>query len=307
MKMKKKLFIIGIGGLTGHKIAQLAKNNYELFGSYNNRNPKFEFVDQYHLDLKDFNKFEETINKINPDFIINTSGINNVDYCEDNKELAFKINTNLVEQLTNFCKVKNIKLIQLSTDSVFDGNKIESYTEEDIPNPINVYGETKYQAEKIVLTNPKNLVIRASVLYGWLPKKLTLTPSSSMKSINFSQWLISKLENNETVQIVQDEYSSPIIVDDFVKSIIHLIKTEHSGIFHSGPNSKINRFEFCKKIAQEFNFNSELIIPTTVKQLGRKVPTGSNKSLNSKKLSRTNFKFLTIEESIKLLKEQRLE
>jgi len=305
--MREKLFIIGIGGLTGHKIAELTKNNYELFGSYNNRNPKFEFVDQYNIDLVDFKKFEEIINEISPDYIINTSGINNVDYCEDNKELAFKINTNLVEKLTNFCKLKNIKLIQLSTDSVFDGNKTESYTEEDIPNPINVYGETKYQAEKISLKNSENLVVRASVLYGWLPKILTSIQSSSMKSINFSQWLIGKLENNETVQIVQDEYSSPIIVDDFVKSIIHLIKTENSGIYHSAPNSKINRFEFCKKIAQEFNFNSELIVPTTIDKLGRKVPTGKNKSLNSEKLSSTNFKFLTIEKSIKLLKKQWIE
>jgi len=305
--MREKLFIIGIGGLTGHKIAELTKNNYELFGSYNNRNPKFEFVDQYNIDLVDFKKFEEIINEISPDYIINTSGINNVDYCEDNKELAFKINTNLVEKLTNFCKLKNIKLIQLSTDSVFDGNKTESYTEEDIPNPINVYGETKYQAEKISLKNSENLVVRASVLYGWLPKILTSIPSSSMKSINFSQWLIGELENNETVQIVQDEYSSPIIVDDFVKSIIHLIKTENSGIYHSAPNSKINRFEFCKKIAQEFNFNSELIVPTTIDKLGRKVPTGKNKSLNSEKLSSTNFKFLTIEKSIKLLKKQWIE
>jgi len=305
--MREKLFIIGIGGLTGHKIAELTKNNYELFGSYNNRNPKFEFVDQYNIDLVDFKKFEEIINEISPDYIINTSGINNVDYCEDNKELAFKINTNFVEQLTNFCELKNTKLIQLSTDSVFDGNKTESYTEEDIPNPINVYGETKYQAEKISLKNSENLVVRASVLYGWLPKILTSIPSSSMKSINFSQWLIGELENNETVQIVQDEYSSPIIVDDFVKSIIHLIKTENSGIYHSAPNSKINRFEFCKKIAQEFNFSSELIIPTTIKKLGRKVPTGTNKSLNSEKLSSTNFKFLTIEKSIKLLKKQWIE
>ena len=305
--MREKLFIIGIGGLTGHKIAELTKNNYELFGSYNNRNPKFEFVDQYNIDLVDFKKFEEIINEISPDYIINTSGINNVDYCEDNKELAFKINTNLVEKLTNFCKLKNIKLIQLSTDSVFDGNKTESYTEEDIPNPINVYGETKYQAEKISLKNSENLVVRASVLYGWLPKILTSIQSSSMKSINFSQWLIGKLENNETVQIVQDEYSSPIIVDDFAKSIIHLIKTESSGIFHSAPNSKINRFEFCKKIAQEFNFNSELIVPTTIDKLGRKVPTGKNKALNSEKLSSTNFKFLTIEKSIKLLKKQWIE
>ena len=301
--MREKLFIIGIGGLTGHKIAELTKNNYELFGSYNNRNPKFEFVDQYNIDLKNFERFEDVINEINPDYIINTSGINNVDYCEDNKELAYKINTNLVEQLTNLCEFKKIKLIQLSTDSVFDGNKNESYTEKDVPKPINTYGETKYQAEKISLKNPENLVIRASVLYGWLPKVLTLIPSSSMKSINFSQWLISKLENDETVHIVQDEYSSPIIVDDFVKSIIHLMKNDHNGIFHSAPNSKISRFEFCKKIADEFDFKSELIIPTTIKQLGRKVPTGINKSLNSEKLSNTGFEFLTIEESIKLLKE----
>ncbi len=302
--MHKKLFIIGIGGLTGHKLTQLAKNDYDLFGSYNLRNPELDYVKQFKIDLEHFGKLEDTINEVKPDYIINTSGINNVDYCEENHELAFRINFQIVQKLAELCNEKKIKLIQLSTDSVFDGKKNESYTENDMPNPINVYGKTKYDAEKIVLKYPENLVIRASVLYGWLPKKLAGISSSSMKSLNFVQWLIEKLQNNETVKIVEDEYSSPIIVDDFANSILHLIKNNSSGLFHSAPDLKINRFEFCKKIAIEFNYDSKLIMPTTIKQLGRRVPTGINKALNSNKLSDTDFGFLTLSESLELLKKQ---
>lgn len=302
--MNKKLFIIGLGGLTGHKLAKLAKKYFEVMGSYNLRNPKLDDVKHFKIDLENFQELIDSITKINPDYIVNTAGINNVDYCEENQKLAFKINFEVVKELTEFCNSKKIKLIQLSTDSVFDGKKNEPYLENDSPNPINVYGKTKYEAEKVVLKNPENIVIRTSVLYGQLPKELSKMNSSSMKPLNFSQWLIGKLENNENVKIVVDEYSSPILVDDFAKSILHLIKNNHSGLFHSAPNLKINRFDFCKKIATEFNYDLKLILPTTIKELGRDVSTGENKVLNSEKLANTNFRFLTLAQSLELLKKQ---
>ena len=75
--MKKKLFIIGIGGLTGSKLAILAIDDFEVYGSYNLRNPKFSFVESVKLDILDTNKLKETLSNIHPDIIINASGIIN--------------------------------------------------------------------------------------------------------------------------------------------------------------------------------------------------------------------------------------
>ncbi len=301
--MKQKLFLIGIGSLTGHKIASQIKNDYELYGSYNLRNPDLEFVTSFKLDVTDLKKLEQTLCDCKPDYIINTCALNNVDYCESHPDEAKKINSDFVKNLSKISERVNCKLIHLSTDSVFDGNKKTPYVETDIPNPNNIYGNTKLFGEKFALKNSNNLVIRASVLYGWLPDNLSKINSSSMKPINFGLWLINKLNSNEEVQIIQDEFSSPIIVEDFANSIIHLLKEDYSGIFHAAPNICINRYDFSKKIAKKMNLDSSLIKPTSNKILGRNVKTGINKCLDSTKMQTlTKFKFLTLNESISLLK-----
>ena len=302
--MRKKIFIIGIGGLLGYNLGIIAKKEFQVFGSYNFRKPDLEFVNLIKLDLKDFEKVKKILEKIKPDFLVNTAAISSVDFCEKNIKECQMINTTVVENLVKLSKDLEIKLVQISTDSVFDGTKDLPYVEEDKPNPINEYGKSKLKSEEIVLKQPKNLVIRVSVLYGWLPRTLIEISSSSKKSLNFAQWLIQKLKQNEEIKIVTDEVSSPIIADDLAKSIIHLIKNDQSGVFHSAPEISINRYEFSKNIAQIFKLNTDLILPLTVKELGREVNTGKNKSLNSKKIINTGFKFLTLQDSLIKLKEK---
>jgi len=303
--MKQKLFIMGIGGLTGSKLAVLSKNDFEIFGSYNLRNPKLDFVKSFQLDIANISKTEEILSGVKPDIILNACALNNVDYCESHKEEAKKINIDAVENMIKISNVLGSKFVHLSSDSVFDGTKNTPYVESDSPNPINVYGYTKMMGEKIVLKNSKNLIVRASVLYGWLPKTLSSLSSSSMKPTNFAQWLIGKLQSNEKIQIITDEYSSPIIADDFARSIIHLVKGNYSGIFHSAPKIKITRYDFSVKLAKALGLNWNLIQPTSNKELGRNVVTALNKCLDSDKLTHeTNFKFLSLEESFDMLRHQ---
>jgi len=303
--MKKKLFIIGVGGLTGSKLVEIAKKDFEIFGSYNYRDPKSSIQKNIKLNISNSTKIKEILEEIKPDVVINTAGINNVDYCEKNPDLALKINIQAVKEICQITKKLGIKFVQLSSDSVFDGTKQLPYEEIDETESINYYGETKIKSEKIVLENPNNVVVRASVLYGYLPHNLAKIESSSKKSINFGQWLINKLSINEKVRIITDEYSSPIIADDFARSILHIIKYEGNGIFHSAPELQITRYDFSVKIAKALGLSVKLIEPVSNKELGRDVNTGSNKCLSSKKLSgNLNYKFLTLDESLDLLKTQ---
>ena len=303
--MTKKLFILGIGGLTGSKLAVLAKNDFKIYGSYNLRNPKLDFVVSFKLDITDKLKAKEILSSIKPDIILNACALNNVDYCENHKEETKKINIDAVDDMVKISDMIGSKFIHLSSDSVFDGTKKTPYTEKDVSKPINVYGYTKMVGEKLVLKNSQNLVVRASVLYGCLPKILSSIPSSSMKPTNFAQWLITKLRSKEEIKIITDEYSSPIIVDDFARSILHLARGNYNGIFHSAPNIQINRYDFSIRLAKFLNLDWNLIQPTTNKELGRNVTTGINKCLDSSKIiNETKFKFLSLEESFDLLKNQ---
>jgi len=303
--MKEKLFVLGIGGLTGSKLSEIARKDFEIFGSYNFRDPRLPFVKSFNFDITNTNKIEEILEKIKPDILINTTGINNVDYCEKHREEVWKINVLAVKEICKLTKKIGIKFVQLSSDSVFDGNKQSPYLETDNPNPINYYGKTKLESENIVLENADNVVVRASVLYGYLIRNLAELESSSKKSINFGQWLINKLIAKEKVRIITDEQSSPIISDDFARSILHIIKHNAKGVFHSAPKLKITRYDFSVKIAKSLELPFELIEPISNKELGRDVNTGTNKCLNSEKLSKNlNYKFLTLGESLDLLKTQ---
>jgi len=300
----KKLFIIGIGSLTGSKISQLAKNHFEIFGSYNLRDPKIEYVNSLKFDISKNESLEKILNKITPDVIINCTALNNVDYCENHPDEAKKINSNFLKKLSQISNITNMKLVHLSTDSVFDGTKQTSYVESDIPNPINIYGKTKLMGEKFVLNYPKNLVVRASVLYGLLPKKIQSLDTSSKKPMNFVQWLISKLSRNEEVNIITDELSTPIISDDFANSILHLILKNKIGLFHSAPNIQISRYDFSLKLANYLKLDTDLINPTTTQNLGRSVQTALNKCLSSDRLKSTDFNFMTLNQSFNLLRQQ---
>lgn len=301
-----KILVFGAGGLVGFKLSNLIlKNGYDFFGTYNLRNPKIDSDKTMQLDVIRYDEVKKIIEKAVPGIVINSCSLTNVDYCEKHESEAIKLNVEFVSRLFSFCKNMGAKLVHLSTDSVFDGTKKTPYVEEDVAKPINVYGRTKYESEKIVLQNPKNIVVRASVLYGWLPKFLAESPTSSMKGTNFGQWLIQQLKLEKEVKIITDEISSPIIADDFARAILHLSIGGFNGLYHLSPDLIINRYDFSCEIAEKLSLNKNLILPITNKELGRSVTTGFNKCLNSEKArQQTDFRFMSLDESLELLKNQ---
>ena len=119
----KKLFIFGVGGLLGYRISTLAKNKFEIYGTYNKRKPLFDFAKIEKLNILDNEKTSKILTRVNPDYVIITSALSNVDYCELHKEEAEKINVNAVKKIFELCEKLNCKLIHISSDSVFDGTK----------------------------------------------------------------------------------------------------------------------------------------------------------------------------------------
>ena len=299
-----KAFICGIGGLVGSKLVNEMKEEFEVYGSYNLRNPKIKNIENYKIDITKFEKIKEILESVNPDVIINTTALNNVDYCETHKDEAKKINIDSVANLVNISDELGVKFVHISSDSVFDGLKKEPYLENDISNPPNYYGRTKLESEKITLNNSNNIVIRASVLYGWLPHNISSLNSSSMKSINFAQWLISQILKKQPVKIITDEISSPIIAEDLCESIKYIIKNDYTGVFHSAPSIILTRYEFSVKMIKYLEMDHSLINSITNEELGRKIKTGQNKCLDATKLKKLGYKFKTLDESFNIIKKQ---
>jgi len=302
--MKKKLLVFGSSGLTGFKIGLLAQTNYDLVCSYNTRVPSLSNCELIQNDITNSEKTNQIISDFKPNIVINTTALHNVDYCEENKEDAFKVNSDAVNNLRISCDKINARLIHISTDYVFDGKTTKPYSENDLPAPISIYGESKLSGEKY-LKNTNHAVLRPSVVYGWTPMELAGTTSSSGKPMNFAMWLLSKLNNDESAKIVTDQFASATLADSLAESALKIAENKLSGIFHVAGLSCESRFEFSQKLAKEFGYDENQIQPTDSSQFKQKAKRPSYSCLDSTLGIKTfGLNLHTTEDSLKIMKSQ---
>ncbi|MBN1678127.1 MAG: SDR family oxidoreductase, partial [Candidatus Thermoplasmatota archaeon] len=167
---KKSLLVIGASGLLGSKVYAQAGEEYRVSGSYN---PEVDGTSSWRLEPLDIGSKEEVerlFEKTRPDIVVLCAAMTNVDACEKQPIVANRANATGPELVARSCKKAGARLVHVSTDYVFDGMKTRRYTEEDLPRPISVYGQSKLSGEKAVLaTLPEAVVARPAVLYGWNP------------------------------------------------------------------------------------------------------------------------------------------
>ncbi len=191
-----KLVIIGAGGRLGGALMREYRDKFEILG-----------FDHEQLDLADTKEIDDWLTPLEFDVLINTAALTNVDLCEKEREQAFRINAEAPGLLAQICRDKNAKLIHFSTDYVFDGEKREPYAEDDSPNPISVYAESKREGEKLVLqTDERHLVVRVSWVFG--PHR----PS-------FVDGIIKRAREMECVEAVADKFSTPTYTRDVAQML----------------------------------------------------------------------------------------
>lgn len=227
-----KVAIIGANG-------QLGTDLVEIFSE----DPEFDVVPLTHKDL-DVTILEslKILKETKPDVIINTAAYVRVDDAEIYPEKAFAVNAIgalNVARVTNEIGAVNV---YISTDYVFDGEKGEPYTEEDMPNPINVYGTSKYAGEIFTRNySPKHYIIRVASLYG--------KAGASGKGGNFVEWVIEKAKRGEELRIVDDQFMSPTYTKDVARTLREFLKLRPEfGIYHMVNEGFCSWYEFTKAI-----------------------------------------------------------
>ena len=287
----ERLLITGASGLLGSEIVQLARKDYEVIPSHNT---KLFHSDSLRLDITDQKQVSSLFRQLKPDTVIHTAAETSVDRCEIQKELAWKINVEGTGNVAVTCSKINAKIVYISTDYIFDGEK-RFYTEEDTPNPINHYGITKLKGERQVKKFCKNYVIlRTSVLYGWHPWKQ-----------NFVTWVINSLKQKKKISIVKDHFNTPTLADNLAKMTIEAVQKNVQGLYHASGSQRISRYEFAQQIAKTFNLNQSLINPIKMKQVTAwKAKRPKDSSLNTNKIKDLlKAKPLNINEGLKKMKE----
>ena len=248
-----RILITGAFGQLGYALqTTLSKNSdYELICTGRNI---LEGQEGIPIDIRNQFGLKEVINSTSPDLVVNLAAMTNVDACEKNPKLAGEIN---VAGLQHICDSFSGKVIQLSTDYVFDG-KAGPYKEEDQVCPVSIYGKTKLAAEHILLdSNLNNLVVRGNVLYDY----------SSHTNASFLNWVVLSLKEGKKIKVVEDQYNNPTWTRSMADIIYLCISNDINGIIHWGDADYLSRYDFSKIIAEKYSLDSSLIKPILTEEL----------------------------------------
>jgi dTDP-4-dehydrorhamnose reductase len=238
------------------------------------------------------------LSKQKPDVVIHTAAYTDVDGCEINRELAWKVNAEATKHLAIASAQVNSHLIYVSTDYVFDGEK-GFYTEEDKPNPISYYGYTKLRGEEFLKGYATEWCIaRPSVLYGWGPKHKQ----------NFATWIINNLKQGKEVKVLTDQHVSPTLNTNLAAMLLEIAERKITGTTHTAGATRVSRHEFALKLAETFNLNKNLIKPITMNEIRWKAKRPKDSSLNvSKANSLLNTKPLQLNNASEIMKKETIE
>jgi len=255
------IWLIGNKGMLGNDVEEvLGKNNEKYIAS------------DIDVDITNYYELESFVRRKGIDWIINCSAYTAVDKAEDEPEKAFKINANGALNIARIAKLKGSKLIHISTDYVFDGQKKEPYIEEDEPNPLGVYGKSKLEGERNVKSILNDyFIIRTAWLYG-------------KNGNNFVYTMLRLFDERDEVKVVSDQFGSPTHTVDLAWLIYEITKknSKEYGIYHFTNEGKISWYDFAKRI---YDISREMgIVKREVKIIPistNEYPTKAKRPINS--------------------------
>ena len=267
----KTILIVGANSQLAHSLNNLFdENDFNIIRVSYNKGPLVDVVSNFSV----FDQTYQLIQETNPDFIINCAALTNVDFCEKNKKKSYEVNVKISQNILKSMSV-NSKLIHISTDYIFDGNKAP-YDENSSPNPINYYGKTKLESENLIRASQKKyVIIRTGSLF------------SEFIDLNSNKlcWIFNKLKNNEKIFTATDMISTPTSTASLAKIIFDLLSFNQNLIINYSGQDSMSVYEFSLLVSKIFNFNKELIVPVLMGDLPFKAKRPKNTSLKTDLIS----------------------
>ena len=245
-----RVLVTGKNGQLGQSIKKIVdEKKITNLSNYN-----FTFIGREELNLEYIDSIRSYFDVNEFNIIINCAAYTKVDKAEENQKQANLINHTAVKELAKIAKTKNIKLIHISTDFVFNGLNKKPYTENDVTSPLNIYGETKLAGEKALMSISKSdsLIIRT----GWLYSEF---------GNNFVKTILNLAKKNDELDIVSDQFGTPTYAYNLAFLILHIINTDKflqnnksSEILHYSNEGKSSWYDFAKEIIGISGINCQL-------------------------------------------------
>jgi dTDP-4-dehydrorhamnose reductase len=250
----KKILVTGSNGLLGQKITEriLQTGQFELIASAKgaNRFPVSEGYSYAEMDILDPLNVRNVIHHYQPDAIIHTAAMTNVDTAEAQPQLAYELNVTAVKTLITQCEKHDIQFIHLSTDFIFDG-AAGPYAESDVPNPLSHYGLTKLRAEQeIQISSCRWAILRTILVYGIV---------SDMSRSNIVLWAKGALEKGAPINVVNDQWRMPTLAEDLADACLLAVEKEATGIYHISGKDMMSVAELVGRVADYWRLDKSLI------------------------------------------------
>jgi dTDP-4-dehydrorhamnose reductase len=260
----KRILVTGSNGLLGQKLTDLCLLDPEIFLIASSRGPNRHPVNSGYIyedmDILDPLQIQQVVEKHHPDTIINTAAMTNVDACESDKENCYALNVEAVKSLIKLSEQYNIQLIHLSTDFIFDGES-GPYTEDDEPNPLSYYGQTKLEAEQLLQKSScRWVILRTIIVYGIV---------NDMSRTNIILWAKSALEKGNPINVVDDQWRMPTLAEDLAECCLLAAKKNAEGVFNASGKDMLSILELVLKVAEYWNLDSNLINPISADSLNQ--------------------------------------
>jgi dTDP-4-dehydrorhamnose reductase len=283
-----KIFITGGSGLLGSKVAEIAQaRGDEVFTGYAHNLPEYGRAVKF--DLLDEMSMYELVEKIEPEVIIHSAALTDVDRCEREKELAYQMNVEGTRAIATAAENAGSFLIYISTDYVFDGNR-GMYREDDSTNPVSYYGYSKLLGEQFC----RGCIARTCVIYGSRP---------ASGKVNFALWLLNSLKSGKEVRVVTDQFITPTLNTNLAKMVQEAADRRLCGVYNLAGATRISRYDYALELAREFDLDASLILPSRMVDLMWAAKRPIDSSLNtSKARAELMEKPLPLNEALRTLK-----
>jgi len=269
-----KLLITGASGLLGINLALEAMGEHEVVGIDRGKlkSAPFQVIK---ADILKTDEMNSILDSAKPDWLINCAALANLEKCEEDPEQARILNTNFPGNLAVACAKKHIPFMHLSTDSVFDGTKEGSYSEEDEPNPPGVYSRTKLEGERAVQEANSDAIVARVNFFGW-----SLGGRRSL-----GEFFVNNLSEGKNVNGFTDVVFCPMWVNHLAQTLIAMLEKDLHGLYHVVGPQPMNKYQFGVEVAKKFGLNESLISPESVEKSGLTAKRSHNLWLSVHKLS----------------------
>ena len=268
-----KVIITGSNGLLGQKLLHKLRedDSVELVATSIgvNRVSEKEGYKYVSLDITNENELKKVMISENPQVIINTAAMTNVDTCEDQQKKCDDLNVNAVKYLSEISSKINAHLIHISTDFIFDGEN-GPYLENDIPNPISYYGLSKLKSETVLLQSEcRWTVLRTILVFG---------VGEYLSRENIVLWAKAALEKGNPLNIIDDQLRSPTLAEDLADACILSFKNKKFGVYNASGKDIMSIYEMVERIAKHYNYSTDhlnrISTATLNQKAGRPPKTG---------------------------------